>query len=181
MLTGCQRTPAIWCKLMSRLYDFEVRTITGETTTLAPYQGQVLLIVNTASACGLTPHYAGLQQLYSKYKDQGFSVLGFPCNQFAEQEPGTEAEIKAFCETNYQVTFPLFAKIDVNGEHAHPLYRYLREHTPEPYDTGDIEWNFVKFLVGRDGEIVKRYAARTEPAEIEPDLQALLSSSAAGR
>lgn len=173
--------PAIWYKTMNNLYDPEVRTIAGDPTTLAPYRGQVLLIVNTASACGLTPHYAGLQRLYNEYKDQGFSVLGFPCNQFAEQEPGTEAEIQAFCETNYQVTFPLFAKIDVNGEQAHPLYRYLREHTPEPYDTGDIEWNFVKFLIGRDGEIVKRYGARTEPAEIEPDLRELLSNSAANR
>lgn len=161
------------------IYDIEVRTITGETTTLAPYRGQVLLIVNTASACGLTPHYAGMQHLYSEYKNQGFSVLGFPCNQFAEQEPGTEAEIKAFCETNYQVTFPLFAKIDVNGEQAHPLYRYLREHTPDPYDTGDIEWNFVKFLVDREGAIVKRYGARTEPAEIESDLRDLLTRPAA--
>ncbi|WP_068783140.1 glutathione peroxidase [Paenibacillus phocaensis] len=163
------------------IYDIEVRTITGETTTLAPYRGQVLLLVNTASACGLTPHYAGLQRLYSEYKEQGFAVLGFPCNQFAEQEPGTEAEIQAFCETNYQVTFPLFAKIDVNGENAHPLYRYLREHTPSPYDTGDIEWNFVKFLVDREGTIVKRYSARTEPAEIEADIRELLESAAPGR
>ncbi|MGG3456906.1 glutathione peroxidase [Paenibacillus rhizolycopersici] len=161
------------------IYDIEVRTISGETTTLAPYQGHVLLIVNTASACGLTPHYAGLQHLYSEYKNQDFSVLGFPCNQFAEQEPGSEEEIKTFCETNYQVTFPLFAKIDVNGAQAHPLYRYLREHTPDPYDTGDIEWNFVKFLVDREGAIVKRYGARTEPVEIESDIRDLLTRPSA--
>ncbi|MGG6313866.1 glutathione peroxidase [Paenibacillus macerans] len=159
------------------IYDFEVRTISGETTTLKPYQGQVLLIVNTASGCGLTPHYEGLQRLYGEYKDQGLTVLGFPCNQFAGQEPGTEEEIKAFCETNYQVTFPLFSKIEVKGENAHPLYKYLLDQTPAPYHTGDIEWNFVKFLVDRDGNVVKQYGARTEPSEIEPDIKALLAAS----
>jgi len=156
------------------IYDYEVRTISGEVTTLEPYRGKVLLIVNTASGCGLTPHYRGLQELYTEYAESGFVVLGFPCNQFAGQEPGTEAEIKSFCETNYQVTFPLFSKIDVKGEHAHPLYQYLVEYTPEPYRTGDIEWNFVKFLIDRSGNIMKQYSARTEPEAIRPDIKQLL-------
>lgn len=156
------------------IYDYEVRTISGEATTLEPYRGKVLLIVNTASGCGLTPHYRGLQELYTEYAESGFVVLGFPCNQFAGQEPGTEAEIKSFCETNYQVTFPLFSKIDVKGEHAHPLYQYLVENTPEPYRTGDIEWNFVKFLIDRSGDIMKQYSARTEPEAIRPDIELLL-------
>ncbi|GJM74829.1 glutathione peroxidase [Paenibacillus macerans] len=159
------------------IYDFEVRTIDGKAMTLKAFEGKVLLIVNTASACGLTPHYEGLQRLYDTYREQGFVVLGFPCNQFAEQEPGTEEEIKAFCETRYQVTFPLFSKIDVKGEQAHPLYRYLVENTPEPYKTGDIEWNFVKFLIDQKGRIVKQYSARTEPAAIEPDIRGLLGAA----
>ncbi|MCP3775622.1 glutathione peroxidase [Paenibacillus sp. MZ04-78.2] len=157
------------------VYDFSATTIQGADKPLSDYRGNVLLIVNTASACGLTPHYEGLQKLYETYKDQGLVVLGFPCNQFAGQEPGTEAEIAQFCETRYNVTFPLFAKIDVKGEHAHPLYQYLVSNVPEPYRTGDIEWNFVKFLVNRQGEVVKQYAARTEPAAIEEDIQKLLS------
>ncbi|WP_019638254.1 glutathione peroxidase [Paenibacillus fonticola] len=160
---------------MSQLYQFKVRTIDGEITTLEQYKGKVLLIVNTASACGLTPHYEGLQQLYSTYNDQGLAVLGFPCNQFAGQEPGTEEEIKDFCNLNYHVTFPLFAKIDVKGDNAHPLYRYLVEHVPAPYRTGDIEWNFVKFLIDREGNIVKQYSARTEPLEIEDDIRQALA------
>jgi len=156
------------------IFDTPVRTIEGQETTLEPYKGNVLLIVNTASKCGLTPHYQGLQELYDKYKDRGFTVLGFPCNQFAGQEPGTEAEIKQFCETNYKVTFPMFAKIDVKGDNAHPLYTYLVENVPEPFRTGDIEWNFVKFLVDREGNIVKQFSARTEPAAIEDDLVKLL-------
>ncbi|WP_010494029.1 glutathione peroxidase [Paenibacillus elgii] len=157
------------------VYDFSATTIQGADKPLSDYRGSVLLIVNTASACGLTPHYEGLQKLYETYKDQGLVVLGFPCNQFAGQEPGTEAEIAQFCETRYNVTFPLFAKIDVKGEHAHPLYQYLVSYVPEPYRTGDIEWNFVKFLVNRQGEVVKQYSARTEPAAIEEDIQKLLS------
>lgn len=159
------------------IYDFSVKTIDGKDMTLAPYKGQVLLIVNTASACGLTPHYKGLQHLYSTYKDRGFSVLGFPCNQFAGQEPGTEDEIKSFCELNYQVTFPMFSKIDVKGENAHPLYKYLVDNTPAPYHTGDIEWNFVKFLIDREGRIVKQYSARTEPEELEADIRRLLETN----
>lgn len=159
------------------IYNFQVTTIDGKETTLEPYKGQVLLIVNTASACGLTPHYKGLQHLYSTYKDQGFTVLGFPCNQFAGQEPGTEEEIKNFCDLNYQVTFPMFSKIDVKGENAHPLYNFLVENTPEPYRTGDIEWNFVKFLIDRQGHIVKQYSARTEPEALEEDIRQQLQKA----
>ncbi|MFC5453007.1 glutathione peroxidase [Paenibacillus aestuarii] len=157
------------------LYDIEVQTIKGVTRSLGDYAGKVLLIVNTASACGLTPHYKGLQSLYEKYQDQGLVVLGFPCNQFAGQEPGSNEEIQSFCELNYNVTFPLFAKVDVKGENAHPLFTYLVTHTPEPYRTGEIEWNFVKWLVDAEGNIVKQYSARTEPAEIAPDIEALLA------
>lgn len=156
------------------IYDISVTTIDGETTTLAAYRGKALLIVNTASACGLTPHYEGLQQLYDTYREQGLVVLGFPCNQFAGQEPGTEEEIKSFCELNYKVTFPMFAKVDVKGEHAHPLFAHLVASVPEPYRTGDIEWNFVKFLVDREGNTVKQFSARTEPAQLTADIEALL-------
>lgn len=159
---------------MSQIYDFQVKTIDGQETTLRPYAGKVLLIVNTASGCGLTPHYKGLQELYDKYGKDGLVVLGFPCNQFAGQEPGTEEDIKSFCELNYNVSFPMFAKIDVKGEHAHPLYRYLVDNVPEPYKTGDIEWNFVKFLVDRSGSVVKQFSARTEPALLEEDIKLLL-------
>ncbi|GGF86738.1 glutathione peroxidase [Paenibacillus abyssi] len=156
------------------IYDFQVKTIDGEETTLSSYKGKVMLIVNTASACGLTPHYEGLQKLYESYQDQGLVVLGFPCNQFAGQEPGTEEEIKQFCDLNYKVTFPMFAKIDVKGEHAHPLYVHLVNEVPEAYRTGEIEWNFVKFLVDRDGNVIKQYSARTEPSAIEEDIKSLL-------
>lgn len=157
------------------IYDIEVQTITGETKSLSAYKGKVLLIVNTASACGLTPHYKGLQSLYEQYQEKGLVVLGFPCNQFAGQEPGTNEEIQSFCELNYSVTFPLFDKIDVKGELAHPLYTYLLSHTPEPYRTGEIEWNFVKFLVDANGNVVKQYSASTEPAVIAPDIEAILA------
>ncbi|MEK8128525.1 glutathione peroxidase [Paenibacillus filicis] len=156
------------------VYDFTAKTIEGTDQSLSAYAGKVLLIVNTASACGLTPHYKGLQELYEAYSDQGLVVLGFPCNQFAGQEPGTEEDIKQFCELNYKVSFPLFAKIDVKGEHAHPLYQYLVESVPEPYRTGDIEWNFVKFLVNREGDVVKQFGARTEPSELKADIEQLL-------
>ncbi|GFZ87567.1 glutathione peroxidase [Paenibacillus marchantiophytorum] len=157
------------------LYDIEVETINGEKKSLSAYKGKVLLVVNTASACGLTPHYKGLQSLYEQFEDKGLVVLGFPCNQFAGQEPGTNEEIQSFCELNYSVTFPLFAKLDVKGENAHPLYTYLLRHTPEPYRTGEIEWNFVKFLIDANGNVVKQYGARTEPSEITPDIEALLA------
>jgi glutathione peroxidase len=157
------------------VYDIKVQTISGEAKSLSDYKGKVLVIVNTASACGLTPQYKGLQALYEQYQSQGLVVLGFPCNQFAGQEPGTNEEIQSFCELNYNVTFPLFAKVDVKGENAHPLFTYLVNNTPEPYRTGDIEWNFVKFLIDANGNIVKQYSARTEPAELVPDIEMLLA------
>ncbi|KQX66921.1 glutathione peroxidase [Paenibacillus sp. Root444D2] len=157
------------------IYNIEVKTISGETRSLSEYKGKVLLIVNTASACGLTPHYKGLQSLYEQYQDKGLVVLGFPCNQFGGQEPGTNEEIQSFCELNYNVTFPLFDKIDVKGENAHPLYTYLLTHTPETYRTGEIEWNFVKFLVNASGIVVKQYSASTDPATIAPDIEAILA------
>ncbi|OPH57479.1 glutathione peroxidase [Paenibacillus ferrarius] len=157
------------------IYDIEVETITGETKSLSAYKGKVLVVVNTASACGLTPQYKGLQSLYEQYEDKGLVILGFPCNQFAGQEPGTNEETQSFCELNYQVTFPMFAKVDVKGENAHPLFTYLLNHAPEPSRTGDIEWNFVKFLVDANGQVIKQYSARTEPAEISADIEALLA------
>lgn len=157
------------------IYDIEVQTITGETKSLSDYKGKALLIVNTASACGLTPHYKGLQSLYEQYQEKGLVVLGFPCNQFAGQEPGTNEEIQSFCELNYNVTFPMFAKVDVKGENAHPLFTYLLSHTPEPYATNDIEWNFVKFLVDANGSVVKQYSARTEPSDIAADIEAIIA------
>ncbi|WP_308634235.1 glutathione peroxidase [Paenibacillus silvisoli] len=158
------------------IYDFTVRTITGEEQSLSAYKGKTLLIVNVASACGLTPHYKGLQHIYETHKDENVVVLGFPCNQFKGQEPGTNEEIASFCELNYGVTFPMFAKIDVMGENAHPLYNYLVEAAPAPYYTGTIEWNFVKFLVDDKGNVVKQYPASTDPAAIEPDLRSLLDT-----
>lgn len=156
------------------IYDYEVKTIDGETTTLAPYKGQVMLIVNVASKCGYTPQYEGLQALYEKYKARGFVVLGFPCDQFAHQEPGTEAEIKNFCRVNFGVTFPMFAKISVNGDDAHPLYRFLKSEKPGFLGTEAIKWNFTKFLIDRDGTVVERYAPSTKPKEIESNIEKLL-------
>jgi glutathione peroxidase len=154
--------------------DTPVTTLTGEPTTLRPYAGQVLLIVNTASKCGLTPHYKGLEALWQAHRDQGLVVLGFPCNQFGGQEPGSEAEIASFCEINYGVTFPMFAKVDVNGAHTHPLFAQLKAAAPGLLGSEAIKWNFTKFLVDRQGNVVHRYAPTTEPASIEADLLALL-------
>ncbi len=159
---------------MSELYTFEAKTIDGEATTLKPYEGKVLLIVNVASACGLTPQYQGLQELYENYGEKGFSVLGFPCNQFGAQEPGTEKEIAQFCSTSFDVSFPMFSKIEVNGPGAHPLYQYLKKKQPGAEGKADIEWNFAKFLVDRKGQVVERFSARTEPSAIKARVEALL-------
>lgn len=158
----------------SPLYSFLVKTIDLNEVSLDKYRGQVLLIVNTASRCGFTPQYEGLERLYSKYKDKGFSVLAFPCNQFGAQEPGTEAEVKSFCETRFQVTFPLFAKIDVNGAHAHPLYQFLKQEGKGILGTEAIKWNFTKFLINREGNVVKRFAPNTEPEKLEKEIEACL-------
>ena len=164
---------------MTTLYEIPVRTIDGTEQTLAPYRGKVLLIVNTASECGFTPQYAGLEALHRELGPKGLAVLGFPCNQFGAQEPGNEADIKTFCETSYDVTFPMFAKIDVNGDDAHPLFRLLKEARPGVLGTEAIKWNFTKFLVGRDGKVVKRYAPNDKPEDLEKDITLLMSRPAA--
>lgn len=156
-------------------HDFSVERLNGETLGLDQYRGKVLLIVNTASKCGFTPQYQGLEELYRQFKDKGVEVLGFPCNQFGAQEPGSADEIGAFCEKNYGVTFPMFAKIDVNGEEAHPLFKYLKQAAPGLMGTEAIKWNFTKFLVKKDGSVYKRYAPQTEPKELVADIEALLA------
>ena len=161
--------------MSSTLYEIEITTIDHQAQSLAAYRGNVLLIVNVASRCGFTPQYAGLESLYQQYKDQGFCVLGFPCNQFGHQEPGNEAEIQQFCSAKYNVTFPMFAKIDVNGTRAHPLYQYLKEEKKGLLGTEAIKWNFTKFLVDRQGEVVRRYAPTTAPDKIKDDIDSLLS------
>ncbi|AYH43286.1 glutathione peroxidase [Azoarcus sp. DN11] len=158
----------------TQLGDIEVERLAGGSTTMGEYAGKVLLIVNTASQCGFTPHYAGLEQLYRTYRDRGLVVLGFPCNQFGEQEPGNAAEIAAFCEQNYGVSFPMFAKIDVNGDATHPLYAWLKAHARGVLGTEAIKWNFTKFLVDRSGTQVERYAPMTSPQSIANDIEALL-------
>ena len=163
---------------MTKLYDIEVTTIEGQPQRLDAYRGQVLLIVNVASRCGFTPQYADLEALYRKYRAQGFAVLGFPCDQFARQEPGDEEAIKSFCSLNYDVTFPLFAKIKVNGSGAHPLYQFLKAARRGIFGTKAIKWNFTKFLVDRQGNVVRRYAPKVTVEQIEKDLPALLRNSA---
>lgn len=150
-----------------RALDFKVKTIDGETVDLKEYQGKVVLVVNVASECGLTPQYAGLQELYDRYKDKGFVVLAFPCNQFGSQEPGSEAEIKQFCSTKYNVNFPMFSKVDVNGDDAAPFYKYLTSKDVKPVGSGKISWNFEKFLINRDGQLVGRFSPRTAPGDVE--------------
>ena len=145
------------------IYDAPVQTLAGEPANLADYKGKALLVVNVASQCGLTPQYTGLQQLHDTYGDRGFEVLGFPCNQFGAQEPGTAEEIKTFCETSYGVSFPLFSKIDVNGDARHPLYEQLTQTKDDEGNAGDIQWNFEKFLVSPEGEVVKRFRPMVAP------------------
>ena len=176
------------------VHSFQANLSNGEEVGLDTFKGKVLLIVNTASKCGLTPQYEGLEKLYDTYKEKGFTVLGFPCNQFGGQEPGTDEEISSFCSLNYQVEFPLFQKIEVNGENAHPLYQYLREQAPEEeidvnstlykhlqnkapelLEGSTIKWNFTKFLIDQEGIVVKRFSPITIPEEIEKDIEALLA------
>ncbi len=162
---------------MTGLYDFEVATIDGQSQRLDAYRGDVLLVVNVASRCGFTPQYTDLEALYRKYQAEGFAVLGFPCNQFAHQEPAGEAEIKNFCTANYEVTFPLFGKINVNGAATHPLYRYLKTARRGIFGTKAIKWNFTKFLIDRHGSVVRRYAPKTTVAQIEQDVLPLLADN----
>jgi len=159
------------------IYDFKAKSIDGKEASLDAFHGNVVLIVNVASKCGFTPQYTGLEALYQKYKDQGFVVLGFPCNQFGSQEPGAEAEILSFCNLEYGVTFPLFSKIDVNGASAHPLYGYLKSAKPGILGTEGIKWNFTKFLIDRNGEPIHRYAPTDKPDAIDSDVKAALASS----
>jgi glutathione peroxidase len=159
------------------IYNFSALSLDGREVSLAEYKGQVMVIVNTASKCGFTPQYAGLEDLYRQYKDRGVVVLGFPCNQFGAQEPGTSADITQFCELNYGVSFPIFAKIDVNGASAHPLYKFLKNERSGILGVlglGAIKWNFTKFLVGRDGKVADRYAPSTTPAQLAREIDKLL-------
>jgi glutathione peroxidase len=160
------------------IYDFTVRTIEGAERQLSVYAGEVLLIVNVASRCGFTPQYTGLEALYRRYHDQGFEVLGFPCDQFGQQEPGSEAEIREFCTLIYHVSFPLFAKLEVNGAGAHPLFKYLRHARRGLIGTSAIKWNFTKFLVGRDGTVLRRYAPADQPENLAVDIAAALAAPA---
>ncbi len=159
---------------MPTVHDFTVRTIEGAEQSLGDHRGKVLLIVNVASRCGLTPQYTALEALQRKHAEHGFSVLGFPCNQFGGQEPGTEAQILEFCTLNYEVSFPMYGKVEVNGEGTHPLYAHLKSAAPGLLGSESLKWNFTKFLVDREGRVVRRYAPTDSPESIEKDIEALL-------
>ena len=159
---------------MTSLFDFSAATITGEVQELSSYEGKVVLVVNTASKCGFTPQYAGLQELYEKYSERGLVILGFPCDQFGHQEPGSEGEIAEFCSVNYGVSFPMFAKIDVNGKDAHPVYQWLKNEKGGVLGQ-KIKWNFTKFLVDQHGQVVERYASTTKPEKLSADIEKLLA------
>ena len=161
---------------MSTVYDFEALQINGQPVLLSEFKGKVMLIVNTASACGFTPQFAGLEVLHETYGPKGLVVLGFPCNQFGEQDKGSNDEIAGFCQVNYGVTFPMMAKIDVNGDQAHPLYQWLASEAPGLLGTKAIKWNFTKFLVGKDGAVLKRYAPTDTPASLAKDIEAALAA-----
>jgi len=160
--------------LSKTVYNFSAKSINGNDVPMSDYKGKVLLIVNTASQCGFTPQYEGLEKLHQDYSSRGFTVLGFPCDQFGGQEPGTESEILTFCREKYSVTFPLFTKIEVNGDRTHPLYKHLKSSIPGVLGTETIKWNFTKFLVDSSGKVVQRYAPQTEPKDIAKDIENLL-------
>lgn len=159
---------------MNFLNGTSATTLAGEERSLQDFAGKVVLVVNTASKCGFTPQYEGLEALYQKYHERGFEILGFPCNQFGKQEPGDSTEIGAFCQRNYGVSFPMFAKVEVNGDNAHPLFRHLKRQAPGVLGTESIKWNFTKFLIARDGRVVKRFAPNDKPASLAADIEALL-------
>ena len=159
---------------MASIYDFSAKMLDGRTVSLADFKGKAMLVVNTASKCGFTPQYAGLETLYEKLSGKGLTILGFPCNQFGKQEPGGPEEIGAFCQMNYGVSFPMFDKIDVNGPNAHPLYAYLKSEQPGVLGTKNIKWNFTKFLVDRNGKVVDRFAPMTKPEDIEKSIEKVL-------
>ncbi len=158
------------------IHEFSAQRLNGDEESLADFEGKVVLVVNTASKCGFTPQYKGLEELYQKYKDQGFAVLGFPCNQFGGQEPGEAEEIGAFCEKNYGVSFPMFEKVDVNGDNAHPMFDYLKKAQPGLLGSKKIKWNFTKFLVGKDGVPTERYSPQTAPSNISGDIEKALGA-----
>lgn len=159
---------------MDNIFAFNVTDINGQNVALESFRGNILLIVNTASRCGFTPQYEGLENLQQKFKAKGFAVLGFPCNQFGQQEPGNSGEIAEFCDLNYHISFPLFEKIEVNGPKNHPLYQYLKTQAPGLLGSQAIKWNFTKFLIGRDGKVIKRYSPFTTPASISTQIEKLL-------
>ena len=161
--------------MSAEIYNFECQDINHQAKSLADFKDKVLLIVNTASNCGFTPQYEGLQKMYENYHSKGLEVLGFPCDQFLHQEPGSDSDINQFCQVNYGVTFPMFSKIEVNGSDTHPLYSYLKKQAPGLFNSQTIKWNFTKFLVDKDGKVVKRYATRTKPEAIEADIAKLLA------
>ncbi len=161
---------------MTSVYDFSATSIDGKARKLADYQGKVLLVVNTASKCGFTPQYAGLEAVYKQFKDRGFAVLGFPSNQFGAQEPGPDDQIAEFCEMNYGVSFPMFSKVDVNGDNAHPLFKHLTAAKKGLLGSEAIKWNFTKFLVGKDGNVIDRYAPTTKPEDIAKDIEKALAA-----
>jgi glutathione peroxidase len=161
---------------MPTVYDFEAQQIDGKTVPLAQFKGKVLLIVNTASACGFTPQFAGLQGLHEAYKDKGVVILGFPCNQFGAQDPGSDAEIAQFCSLNYGVGFPMMSKVDVNGPTAHPLFQWLTSQAKGFLGTANIKWNFTKFLIGKDGQVLKRFGPQDAPAALAKDIEAALAA-----
>jgi glutathione peroxidase len=158
------------------IYDFEAKSISGKDIALSDFKGQVMLIVNTASKCGFTPQFGGLEALHKTYAAKGLAVLGFPCNQFGSQDPGADGEIAAFCQVNYGVSFPMMAKIDVNGPAAHPLYQWLSAEAPGLLGSKSIKWNFTKFLVGKDGQVIRRYAPTDKPADLAKDVEAALAA-----
>jgi glutathione peroxidase len=162
------------------IYDTKVTTLTGEQKDLSEYRGKVLLVVNTASKCGFTPQYTGLEKLYEDFREQGLEVLGFPCNQFGKQEPGDEAEIGEFCETRFGVQFPMHAKVDVNGSDTHPLYARLKHEAPGLLGSEAVKWNFTKFLVDRSGNVVSRFAPKDKPEKLRGSIEKLLAKDAAG-
>ena len=161
---------------MSTVYEFSATTIDGKPRSLSDYRGKVLLVVNTASKCGFTPQYKGLEAIYRQFKDRGFAVLGFPCNQFGAQEPGEDASIAEFCERNFGVSFPLFAKVDVNGADAHPLFKHLTSEKKGLLGSSAIKWNFTKFLIGKDGRVIERYAPTTAPEDLIKDIEKALAA-----
>jgi glutathione peroxidase len=160
----------------STLYDFSATSIRGDHADFSAQRGKVFLIVNTASECGFTPQFAGLEQLWKDYRDQGLVVVGFPCNQFGRQDPGEDGQIESFCQVNYGVDFPMMSKVEVNGDGAHPLWKWLKSEAPGVLRTEAIKWNFTKFLVGRDGQVIKRFAPNDDPAKLRPDIESALAA-----